>query len=517
MRGFSLVMLMSITYAACTTSCPASCVVCSEDTIVCHKLASIIGVPETTKVLMLTDGKIDSVDNGTLSDLSNMTLLGLSNNVISNITDNAFQNLPDLRVLLLDHNLITGLSIEDSTFAELWSLEILQLGNNAIQAIDGSWFRDMRSLRTLQLEGNLITRLNSDTFASTNLDNLETLDLSDNLIEYVARGSFLALPRLRSLDLSRNSLRSAPDAFSYLSWLSALNLDLNQWNCTCELQELASFLSSYVQAPDKVLYNGRRMVCLSAANPAVQTVLQLTEANCVPPNENITIIVKTKDSISARRYVRDIALAATFFFAGGVGLTVVILYIIYHKLELNKGSGPWRNRSWDEEAGTYGGAVQNRGVPEWSYAGDDKAQVLSISHPGRETKLAFPNGGELPEQRRWHRDRAPRGHGPARAEHHFVCHLCSPAGLTAADTAGSWGADSSGGIVSQAVAKSGTHNRLDFREEGKSHMPHHAVKHTEDLRVQSQYQRRQEGQPSFSYPEDHMSTDKQRTKTDLWD
>ncbi|XP_035277521.1 leucine-rich repeat-containing protein 53 [Anguilla anguilla] len=323
MRGFLLVMLMSFTYVRHITSCPASCVVCSEDAIICHKLSNIIGVPETTKVLMLTDGQIDSVGNGNFSDLSNMTMLGLSNNAIANITESAFRNLTVLRVLLLDHNLITSASIFSSTFSQLWSLEILQLGNNAIRVIDGGWFRDLGTLLTLQLEGNLITSLGSATFRS-DLENLETLDLSDNLIEHVGRGSFRALPRLRRLDLSRNSLRTAPDAFSYLSWLSALNLDHNRWNCTCELQELSAFLSSYMQAPDKVLYNGRQLVCLSAANPAVHTVLQLTEANCVPPNENITVVIAAKGGISARQYARDVSLAALFFFAGKVLLLALL-------------------------------------------------------------------------------------------------------------------------------------------------------------------------------------------------
>ncbi|KAJ8357553.1 hypothetical protein SKAU_G00203470 [Synaphobranchus kaupii] len=425
MRGFLLVLLMSIKYVRPITSCPASCVVCSEDAVICHKLSNIIGVPETTKVLMLTDGQIDSVDNGNFSDLSNMTLLGLSNNAIANITESAFQNLTVLRVLLLDHNLITSASILSSTFSQLRSLEILQLGNNAIRVIHGRWFRDTRTLLTLQLDGNLIARLESATFRSANLENLETLDLSDNLIEHVERGSFRALPRLRRLDLSRNSLRTAPDAFSYLSWLSALNLDHNQWNCTCELQELSAFLSSYMEAPDKVLYNGRQLVCLSAANPAVQTVLQLTEANCVPPNKNITVVIAAKGSISAHRYARDVALAATFFFAAGVGLTVGVLYIFYTKLELNKAWSAWRDRHWDDEGG---GATQ-----KWSFTGDNKTQVLSITHPEQETKLMSPNITKLSSQRPWLREGVPTGMGPAIPKHHFVCHRCSPGG--------NWGAD----------------------------------------------------------------------------
>ncbi|KAF7645843.1 hypothetical protein LDENG_00197430, partial [Lucifuga dentata] len=63
---------------------------------------------------------------------------------------------------------------------------------------------------------------------------------------------FRGLVHLRTLDLSRNRLSSAPaEAFSYLSWLTNLNLDLNSWNCSCQLLDLAAFLSSFMQQPDK--------------------------------------------------------------------------------------------------------------------------------------------------------------------------------------------------------------------------------------------------------------------------
>lgn len=65
--------------------------------------------------------------------------------------------------------------------------------------------------------------------------------------------SFRGLVSLQTLDLSRNRLSSAPaEAFSYLSWLTNLNLDLNSWNCSCQLLELAAFLSTFIQQPDKV-------------------------------------------------------------------------------------------------------------------------------------------------------------------------------------------------------------------------------------------------------------------------
>lgn len=265
---------------------------------------------------MLTDGLIDSVDNMVLSDLTNMSVLALSNNAISSIMQDAFQNLTFLTTLSLDHNRISSQTLDNSTFSWLHRLETLQLGNNDLKDIDGSWFQNSRALKTLQLEGNHFTVLNSTTFAHADLRNLETLDLSDNLIVYIGSDSFRGMPSLRSLDLSRNHLRNAPDAFSYLSWLSVLNLDLNHWSCTCELRELASFLNNYIQAPDKVLYNGQRMVCVNTDNPAVQTVLELTDANCVPPNRNITVEVVAKSNNTSQQYIRNVAIAIVFSFFG---------------------------------------------------------------------------------------------------------------------------------------------------------------------------------------------------------
>uniref|UniRef100_A0A8C7W8Y9 LRRCT domain-containing protein n=2 Tax=Oncorhynchus mykiss TaxID=8022 RepID=A0A8C7W8Y9_ONCMY len=309
--------MLSIPRTQCLSSCPASCVVCSDDAVICHKLSNFIEAPETTRALMLTDGAIVSVDRHFLSDMSNMTVLSLSHNAITTLTHDAFQNLTILHTLLLDHNHLSSQTLDRATFSWLPRLEILQLGNNALREVKGSWFHAARALRTLQLGGNLLTRLDATTFASADLRALENLDLSDNLITYLGRDSFRGLPGLRSLDLSRNQLRNAlPEAFSYLSWLTSLNLELNRWNCTCELRELASFLTSYMEAPDKVLFNGRRMVCVSADNPAVKTVLELTEANCVPPNQNITVQVEAKNSVSPQRYTRDLALAAAFCFAG---------------------------------------------------------------------------------------------------------------------------------------------------------------------------------------------------------
>uniref|UniRef100_A0A4W3HYP3 LRRCT domain-containing protein n=1 Tax=Callorhinchus milii TaxID=7868 RepID=A0A4W3HYP3_CALMI len=123
----------------------------------------------------------------------------------------------------------------------------------------------------------------------------------------------LALRSLEHLDLSRNRISVMPDSFSHLSKLSVLNLDLNHWNCTCELKELSLFLRNFIKSPDRTLINAKDLVCEATESSAIQTLFQLTDANCVPSSENITIILKNE---FYRQYVRDIALAAVFCFAG---------------------------------------------------------------------------------------------------------------------------------------------------------------------------------------------------------
>ncbi|KAK9539490.1 hypothetical protein VZT92_004593 [Zoarces viviparus] len=332
-------------------SCPASCVVCSEDALICHRLAYIIDAPDTTQALLLTEGSITTVQPASLSDLSNVTVIGLSHNLISVLGEPSFRNLPFLHTLLLDHNLLTSQAIQGGALTNLTRLEVLSLGHNLISMIQGGWFRGSKALRSLKLEGNLLTSLDSGSFPLNDLEGLESLDLSENLIDHLPKSSFGGLVRLQTLDLSRNRLSSAPaEAFSYLSWLTNLNLDLNSWNCSCQLLELAAFLSTFIQQPDKTLYNGRRMVCVSADNPSVTTVLELTEANCVPSNQNITVRIEARGSVTPHRYARDLAITAVICFIGGVCLTLLVVlsyYLVSRRKKLRESK-----RKKEEEEGS---------------------------------------------------------------------------------------------------------------------------------------------------------------------
>ncbi|XP_056116812.1 uncharacterized protein lrrc53 [Rhinichthys klamathensis goyatoka] len=412
MRSICLLLMLTVTQVQLSSLCPASCLVCTEDVIICHKLSRIIDAPGSTKALMLTDGLIDSVDNMVLSDLSNMSVLALSNNAISSIEQNAFQNLTFLSTLSLDHNRISSQTLDSSTFSWLHRLETLQLGNNNLKDIDGFWFQNSSALKTLQLEGNLFTVLNSTTFAHADLRNLETLDLSDNLIVYVGSDSFRGLPRLHSLDLSRNHLRTAPDAFSYLSGLSVLNLELNRWSCTCELRELASFLNSYIQAPEKVLYNGQRMVCVNTDNPAVQTVLELTDANCVPPNRNITVEVVAKSNNTSQQYIRNVAIAIVFSFFGGVGITLGMIAIAYHKLSK-------KFKLAQEECRAEERHTSSPETAQWNFCEGKDTLSMSRALYNSNYKSHQPCEGEDSPYL-----------GSDALENHFTCHKCSSTALS---------------------------------------------------------------------------------------
>ncbi|XP_072220002.1 uncharacterized protein lrrc53 [Leuresthes tenuis] len=363
-----LMLLLSVIRAqqvSAVPSCPASCVVCSEEAVICQRLTHIIDAPDSTQALLLTEGSISTVQPDSLSGLTNITVIGLSHNHISELGEEAFRNLPFLHTLLLDHNLLTSQALQGGALTNLTQLEVLALGHNLISMIQAVWFKGTKALLSLKLEGNLLTSLDSGSFPLNDLRELETLDLSDNLIDNLERTSFHGLVSLKTLDLSRNRLSAAPaEAFSYLSWLTNLSLDLNTWNCTCELLELAAVLSTFIQQPDKTLYNGRKMVCVSADNPAVTTVLELTEANCVPSNQNITVQIETRGSITPQLYARDLAITAVICFIGGVGLTLLAVFIYYQVSRRKKLKESRRLEEEEERNGTVANHISHLNVSE---------------------------------------------------------------------------------------------------------------------------------------------------------
>ncbi|XP_077580545.1 leucine-rich repeat-containing protein 53 [Stigmatopora nigra] len=127
-----MVLLIIVQRQNPVSSCPDSCMVCTDNTVICHRLAHIIDAPDTTKALLFTRGSITTVQSASLSVLSNITIIALSHNRISAMDELSFRNLPFLHTLLLDHNLLTSRALEDEALSTLIHLQVLALGHNLI-------------------------------------------------------------------------------------------------------------------------------------------------------------------------------------------------------------------------------------------------------------------------------------------------------------------------------------------------------------------------------------------------
>uniref|UniRef100_A0A8D2DH92 Leucine rich repeat containing 53 n=1 Tax=Sciurus vulgaris TaxID=55149 RepID=A0A8D2DH92_SCIVU len=316
-------------------ACPASCVVCTKDVTLCHQLTYIVAAPVTTRVLIITDGYLSSVEKANLSLPFNLALLSLSRNSIKDVQEDALYGLTKLRTLLLEHNHISSSSLADHTFSKLHSLQVLVLSNNALHTLRGAWFRRTRGLTRLQLDGNQITNLTGSSFGGTNLHSLRHLDLSNNFISYIEKDAFRSLPQLQEVNLSRNRLAHMPDVFTPLKQLILLSLDKNQWSCTCDLHPLARFLRNYIKSSAHTLRNAKELNCQPspAAVATAKSVLRLSETNCDSKTPNLTLVLKDRRPLHPGQ---DVALLTLLGFAGAVGLTCLGLVVFNWKLQQGK-------------------------------------------------------------------------------------------------------------------------------------------------------------------------------------
>ncbi|XP_076975616.1 leucine-rich repeat-containing protein 53 [Tamandua tetradactyla] len=317
-------------------ACPASCTVCTKDVTLCHQLTYIVAAPVTTRVLIITDGYLSSVESTNLSLLFNLALLSLSRNGIMDIREDALHGFTKLQTLLLEHNQISSSTLTDLTFSQLGSLQVLVLSNNALSTLRGSWFRNTSALTRLQLDGNQIANLTDSSFGGTSLHSLRHLDLSNNFISSIGQDAFRPLPQLQEVDLSRNRLAHMPDIFTPLKHLILLSLDKNQWSCTCDLQPLARFLRSYMNSSAHTLRNAKGLNCQPSTTTSVSTaknILRLSETNCNSKAPNLTLVLKDRSPILPGQ---DVALLTILGFAGAVGLTCLGLVIFNWKLQQGK-------------------------------------------------------------------------------------------------------------------------------------------------------------------------------------
>lgn len=272
----------------------------------------------TTRVLIITDGSLSSIESTNLSLLFNLALLSLSRNGIEAVRDDALHGPAKLRTLLLEHNRISSSALSDHTFSRLRGLQVLALSNNALRTLRGSWFRHTPGLTRLQLDGNQIANLTDSSFGGTHLRSLRHLDLSNNFISYVGKDAFRPLPQLQEVDLSRNRLAHVPDVFTPLKHLILLSLDKNQWSCTCDLYPLARFLRNYMKSPARKLKNAKDLNCQpsTAVLAGAKSVLRLSDTNCDSKPSNLTLVLKDRSPLLPGQ---DVALLTLLGFAGMPG------------------------------------------------------------------------------------------------------------------------------------------------------------------------------------------------------
>ncbi|KAM3914558.1 LOW QUALITY PROTEIN: leucine-rich repeat-containing protein 53 [Leptodactylus fuscus] len=340
-----IVLLLSTSFYL-VESCPSSCAVCSEEATVCQGLPYIIALPSSTKVVVVTDGDVSFIGINTFSQLLDLTLLRLSGNKIKEIHNGAFTNLTKLRTLILDYNQISSTSITNGTFFPLTNLETLQLNSNLFCSIDGTWFGKTERLIRLEINGNQITNLTHDSLGSNALHRLQHLDLSSNFISFIHEGTFQSLQQLKELDLSKNRLTRLPDLFSFLPHLTLLNLGHNYWNCSCELHQLADFLRNYTASTRRILKNRNNLQCSYSNNPAVISLLQLTDRNCRSKSYNITVITREK----SRRSTREGLLISILVITGLIALSFLIILIAKCAVRPSKPNEPGPTRCSCREA-----------------------------------------------------------------------------------------------------------------------------------------------------------------------
>ncbi|XP_019643566.1 PREDICTED: slit homolog 2 protein-like [Branchiostoma belcheri] len=146
--------------------------------------------------------------------------------------------------------------------------ELLDLSQNQLRRLPRKVFKDLKYLRQLRLDDNHIEKIEDGAFDG--LENLQRLWLLDNRIRSLSAGAFIGMPQLWSLKLDSNDITEITpgvfkplanlrwlhlhhnhlthvpgDELRSLSQLEAVTLHGNDWECSCELADLTTFLGEH--------------------------------------------------------------------------------------------------------------------------------------------------------------------------------------------------------------------------------------------------------------------------------
>ncbi|CAB3409074.1 unnamed protein product [Caenorhabditis bovis] len=252
---YLLVFLLILPLPAATNPLASLCLGfchCDRDIVDCGSLDLTevpLNIPNNTRVLILSDNEIDSIDAtrfryfGNLQVLSvrknrltripsgmekckHLDKLDLRSNVISEVSPIDLLTITGIRHVDLSRNLIAVLP-KLKSFHQKSVTERLDLAANVIYDIGSDLFLPFQSLISLRLSRNRLTFLDQNSFSK--LPSVESIDLSRNLIRDIRFLAFNALPSLRTVNLDRNDISLLDDGmFFACESLAHLNLSTNR-------------------------------------------------------------------------------------------------------------------------------------------------------------------------------------------------------------------------------------------------------------------------------------------------
>uniref|UniRef100_A0A182JLP2 LRRCT domain-containing protein n=1 Tax=Anopheles atroparvus TaxID=41427 RepID=A0A182JLP2_ANOAO len=160
-------------------------------------------------VLNLRGNLIDQIDALTFTPLAKLEELNLGQNRIASVglSVGAFVGIGDLKILLMDDNLLSVIPSED-TLRPVDKLAELYIGTNPLAGVDDGAFRVLSELTLLDLRGSLLPNVTAGTFGG--IENLKSLNLADNRFQRVPTGALGVLRRLEELAIGQNHFETLP-------------------------------------------------------------------------------------------------------------------------------------------------------------------------------------------------------------------------------------------------------------------------------------------------------------------
>ncbi|XP_055838570.1 uncharacterized protein LOC129906709 [Episyrphus balteatus] len=169
-------------------------------------------------------------------------VLDLTGNEITSIPHDTFANANLLNLQKVFMAKCRLRTIERFAFRKLSNLVELDLSYNQLTAVPSQSFESIPELREIKLTGNPIYRVAAEAFVR--VPQLVRLELSDCKIGVVESRAFAGLEvTLEWLKLDGNRLNDIRSStLTVLSNLHGLELARNQWNCSCALRPLRSWM-----------------------------------------------------------------------------------------------------------------------------------------------------------------------------------------------------------------------------------------------------------------------------------